>query len=174
MDSTRRKLSIYTRVYLPLPDLMGVQKVSLCGDVFSLALRGRIVFYFEALSAIDSGSPSAAWKMLHERFTPVSSVHLELCQNEFNSARIIPGTDPLLFLDELMLLVAVRNNNGNKGKGSRKGKDGRKQGKGGKRERRCFRCGERTHLMADCKAQVKPAADQVEQPPRLVSRLASL
>ena len=98
MDSTLRKLSIYTRVYLPLPDLMGVQKVSLCGHVFSLALRGRIVFYFEAFeSAIDSGSPSAAWKMLHERFTPVSSVHLELCQNEFNSARIIPGTDPLLF-----------------------------------------------------------------------------
>ena len=52
-----------------------------------------------------SGSPSAAWKMLHERFAPVSSVHLELCQNEFNSARMIPGTDPLLFLDELMLLV---------------------------------------------------------------------
>jgi len=49
---------------------------------------------------------------------------------------------------------------------SRKGKDGRKQGKGGKRERRCFRCGERTHLMADCKVQVKPAADQVEQPPK--------
>ena len=43
--------------------------------------------------------------MLHERFAPVSSVHLELCQNVFNSARMIPGTDPLLFLDELMLLV---------------------------------------------------------------------
>ena len=52
-----------------------------------------------------SDSPSAAWKMLHERFAPVSYVHLELCQNEINSTRMIPGTDPLLFLDELMLLV---------------------------------------------------------------------
>ena len=45
-------LSIYTRVYLPLPDLMGVQKVSLCGHVISLALRGRIVLFILRLSRV--------------------------------------------------------------------------------------------------------------------------
>jgi len=46
MDSTRRKLSIYTRVYLPLPDLMGVQKVSHVGTYFRWFCEAELFFSF--------------------------------------------------------------------------------------------------------------------------------
>ena len=53
MDSTRRKLSIYTRVYLPLPDLMGVQKVSHVGTYFRWLYEAELfVFFFLRLSRV--------------------------------------------------------------------------------------------------------------------------